>query len=450
MSDRTDQPGDNRRRSTSTSRFDVPNASEAIYPQAFAVHPEPDGARDLLSATPGPAGTAELPLSDDVTVIVDYAHPEQLVALQCPVDPSVSQLGALIGVRRVERLETLKHLPDNSGRVRRLNGRTAASQRGFNTAQSLPQNGEAAQLIGRAAVLFTDLLDDQRPDLARLAAGVEFLNLLPSLIDLTPRQAPTDETVLMEIAALVDDRRSWGGDLEELVENDPQTASELAEQCRQVRNPNKALRLLAQQIDTLLAPNRESDAFNQSAVSLRMSAPLPRYAHAALIDDMISDSVLHVVREPVELRSGGRLVIHTDARHRDHWARVLHVPSGILLAVVPVIGGRREWTAEAIIPPSLARHEIDVDLTLSPLPRDNTVAATQAAVLIGREATRHAAAGETGRAQELWLQCERAWELLGDVTRAALARQEQQRTRRSAVTRSATLADRISVTLGND
>lgn len=461
--------------------------SNPIFDQSFVVYIDSEVGHDLVASTSGPAGSAFLHLSGGVTIEMDYARPEQLVALH--VEPGASQdlLADLVGTTRAASVHQFVERADGRP-YRLLDERSAALfddrialapvsasgddiedpdvisgeelDRNIGRFGSNPMSMRSSRdaynsrMIGRLALLQTASMDPALSPLAHacalleLAAAVEGgeFGRIPAINELI-------EPAVTRAGSLLTGLHSqW----RELVADQPAQADELLTLFTRFGRRNDDCRKAAKLLERArrwhwrddsswhqagtsygsplpsdeLAMRRMARSAFPNARAAATSEPAPEFAALArhTIDSIIAEATPPFL-EPVpdhhvSLAYGGRLTVRSFRPRADEWLRVLHVQTLVLVALVPMLeDDDGDWGAEALIPPDLDVTDIVIEITRDPLPSETAMVRTREAIHLGREAVLAGARNKAFRARELWRLAARAWEELGDTTRARLAQQ---------------------------
>ncbi|MCD9625285.1 hypothetical protein [Rhabdothermincola salaria] len=351
---------------------------------------------------------------------VDYADPVQLSSIAVDGDSAAGLLSHLIGDdRAVEALET-----DDDTRPRRLVGESPSMGQqsdprfGTNRARDAFRPGDA-QIMGRLAFLEALSTDEDLPPLVRATAALEAAYEAEERPELTPSVVAGRRARITEAAELLDQVQA---DIAWVANGKPKLASRLASLCFGALNDAPGLREVA---DTLTGGRtRSADRIAAPAAARAMSMAFwePAVRAATLTD-------------------GGLLRVRTVGPTDDLWMRVTARGSQVLIALVPVLKADRGGTAEAVVPHDLRLDDLELTLTVDPLPLPaSSLDRAMRAVRLGQKAVL-LRSSDPAAARELWEDCAAMWEDLGDPTRAAQARQYAEH---GIPQRPATLAEEIA------
>lgn len=396
------------------------------------------GEYDLFAEPAGPAGECVLPLAGTV-LRFDAAVPGRLCGIEVPGDINREFLGRLIGVKRAELV--LSRRPSRTARARVLD---ALGQ----VRTSLQTTSQPRTTLSWAASLWSLARDLSLPDVARASGALELTFLAGELDQLgLPGVASlrTDQVVLA--ASLL---RRAEDEVLSLAESDPQAAAQLADLCRAVGVSDRTFTETAQLVERAMT-ERTDDRWHPFGEQLVVASASfeTRFAHAARHPNEPMAYELHAVQPEVELRSGGRLVLHPRAEQvisTTCWVRVLRTGSLELLSLVPLLKSGRNWRAEALIPPRLTVDDLDIEIIEAErLLTPSRLEQVRSAIALGREAVSITRTGALAAAFDVWMECSAMWESLGDRRRAELARDATTSRSQRA---NGSLADRIAFGAG--
>jgi len=449
--------------------------SNPVFEDSFAVYVDNEIGNELITAVAGPAGSAFLRLPTGVTIEVDYAQPEQLIALYVEPHAAPSLLATLIGDERAQVVA--RFTPREDGRPYRLPDRRIADffddrtndaallvdedererEHERERLQSLPlslrnsRNAYETGLLGRLAVLQTVAMDPAMSDLAQATASLEFaasvssgeLLRIPGLAELLE---PSVERAGELLAGVRTEMRA-------LVQEQPHLADQLHKLCARFGTTNdgcaSAARLLAE-----ARRSRDGSAPSWHEAGRRYAPAAPpdgllamrsrphADAMAAIPAPELAASLRSVPDHTVSLAYGGRLTVRSMRPRPDEWLRVLHASTLALVALAPLLeDDDGDWGAEALIPTDLGLADIALEITPTPLPTESMLVRTREAIRLGRDAVLTSARGNAFRTRELWRLTAAAWEEVGDETRSRLAREYSMQSPKSR--RSNSLAEQM-------
>lgn len=376
---------------------------DEVYLEQFVVHNDGDS-YELVAQAPGPAGAVDVELDDDLTVMVDFVESDRAASLLVDGGEVPDLMSGLIGGERTSRLA--RHLAAGTRRARRLTVERDDTERlrQLRRQPSLnrfPATREAA-VIGAVAVLQSIGDDDRFDDVTRafaLLQSIEQRELGDGSID--PGR-DTDE-VLDEAALLFEGAEST---LRALALRDEFLAAELSRHCVVYSRGRPAI-------------ERASRVLNASPDDLGREAVLAR-PEARIAKDETTGVVIG--RPAIELTPGGLLCARFDSFVPGRWVRVVHRGPMVLLALVPLMEDDTGGIATAVVGSGHTLDQLDLEITDAPLPEPtSTIDRIARAVALGRSAAVVMAVDEHA-AVDAWLQCAAAWDELGDVRRARLAR----------------------------
>lgn len=415
-----------------------------LFLEGFTVQ-STDDEYDLAAEPSGPAGVCTLPIGG-ITLRFDTAEPERLCGIEVQAGTNAEDLAVFIGAERADAV--LSRAPSSLARAQQV-------PRLDDIYPSLRRGPRGATAWSEAASLWTMAHDVSMPDLARAAAALDLTLRCPPLEEFGVPGVDALRTEHVALAASL--LRTSEKEVISLAEDEPSTAAQLAALCRRVGVSDRIFSATARRIDRLTAPPSEPKWRKFGMRSATMSSSIPM--DAAGDDLMFSASVahrmtvpveLHTVQSPVDLRAGGRLVLHPPADQitgPDCWVRVIRAGSLTLLALVPLRREGRNWRAEALIPPGLTVDDIELDVVApTALFRPSRLEQARDAFALGREAVGVGNAGHDSSARRMWSECAQAWEALGDAFRAGRARayaQQRPRWRPAMVAEDIAFADDI-------
>lgn len=391
-----------------------------------------DTAAERLRVTgwrPGPAGVSAVELTPGLWVVVDHASPTTLTELLLDVvDGTVdgrqfSLLSALLGDEAAETLPRLLRRPPSS----RPTPLRSARRRRVSPEDDpyWGDDGSRHQAFARLA-LAADLTGDA--GVTPAARGVAAVEAALAAVDL---DAPETHRYAQEAVDLLARSEAQFDDLKDryrvsaLVRSlaDTLGIGPLAAQTRSIA-------------DDLIRFDSTA-AFPAAALPMASAmAPFSDVESAGALGGRAAPSGRHVRAErPVEvdgehagwawLDAGDNVRVKAGPAATSTWARVFRAPDRLLLGLAPLrrsdVDGR-ELVATLVIPPT-ASGDLVVDITGDPSAprRAPSHEEHRRAVLLGREAARLTRLGDD-RADAAWERCALAWEALGDVQRANLAR----------------------------
>ena len=412
-----------------------------------------DDRRECIASTPGPAGVAELDLGNGAVVTVDYVFPSQLVAVDLARSTRRSVITALLGADHCEKLLALKARSD--GRPQRIGGPDATPMQSLPGRRFRSSYSYEAEQVGALALLNTMSREERSPDLARGVAALEFgVSIVGGDLDFVPGLR---RLLVPAVRRAGDLLLGSTPELLELVERDPLIARRIAEHCRRAAPNNRSLTTVARLIEDSLRRSADDDdtrwrSFGTDTArrSVIRSSPVVHHVDAVelatplMLQSPRPDRTLRPVPDySVELHGGGRLVVDFHRKAAGTWVRVVHAETLVLLALAPVLDDHGDQTAEAIVPTGLAREQLLIEVTNTPLP-DPTSALdrTRRAIRLAREAVEAMASGATSNARNLWEASAALWFELGDETRGNLATEFGYGKPR--LVREVTLAERVA------
>ncbi len=403
---------------------------EAIYQDAFVLRVDDDGERELTGFVGGPAGVSELQLGASTWLSVDTADPFTLASLRCTRASDLGLLLALVGKDVANRL--LVEPP--GGEAVRVGRRRSTRSRG---PSSLRGGGPEAYELGGAVALAEVASDPMRHELTRGAAALELAAEAASLpLPTNVTEALTDVWLPRAVNLL-----EAGADaLPRLINVAKDAARQLEDLTGRMSSPS-VVAGTPQTRRSLAAFGQEVRELRTDEWALAMAAGGgggPKYSP-------IDESPTEPQRVLVDLRPAGRLVVHRPKVDDEEggWLRVLAAGSSTLLTIAPFESVGRRWRADAIVPPDLGLHQLNIDVTDDPLPARTKLEATRRAIRLGRKAVAFEVVRHH-RASGTWLRCAAAWRELGDARRAALA---EQRAEQPQPGRRAFVADEIHLAL---
>ena len=434
--------------------------SEPIYPDDLVVHTSNLGdaeqtiGADLISTICGPAGEAEIQLSNEIRLAVDYARPDQLTSISIAVDTPVAAdqllddeqsvlLESLVGTERINAVR--EAMSSSLSAPIRIPG-------ALPRATSLPQNpGELAVRLGQVASLTSILEDDHEAMSVRIVAALEGVSIARRLGDRALRQRLINRFQVLSAEALGDnDQRDTGID-------------EILEDLHDLRTFHRGV---AQEVAKIVEALGDalSDPFNDLVEPIRdvlrgsVGRPLVMAAPdfeqpLVLAMNIQSQTVIRDFKERLIIDSprSGRLELFWDMDPVGSWVRIMNPDDLTLVALVPIRRVGEQWVAEAIVPPDRPLNTWVVEVTDTPVTSaaKSTGERIIEAVRLGQIAARKSLGTnqDPSEYRNSWLACAAAWQELGDITRTNRARAYADGdwgTRRNQV------ADRVRTALGLD
>ena len=396
--------------------------SESIYPQQFVAHFDEDGI-DLVSSTHGPAGVAELELTNGISLLIDFADPDSLTSLRVEGQTIPDTLVELIGEERAELLASAERNP--AAKPLRLlqeesNGDEEFSR--FRGSQPRPPL-QLAQELGVLSRLKSLSEDEEVHDVVRATSALEFARNSRRFNSELPGFLKGNPGATAEVAELLDGEEASLG---RVSGSAPKAAAQLAGLLRRYQSENETLRRAYEVLTGPIAGGFQDHELRHAVASI---ASLASSDHRLAEFDF--DAPIRI--SAVSISNGGLLKAHVTLYEDNWWLRVTLEGSQVLLAVVPVVERGDRAVAEAILPPDVSLNDVDLLLTQTPLP-ESTSSIDQVinAIDLGRKAVRRSLVEQFTDTAETWMQCADAWEVLGDVQRAKQARTYAARGLRSA------------------
>lgn len=383
--------------------------SGPAYTQSLTVHFDDDGF-DLVSRTPGPAGSVELNLVSDVSIAVDFADPSSLTAIRVNGDEVPDVLADLIGQERTERLGNLER--NSLGKAARLSPVDSESEfptfrRGMGSQPT--RRGPVGRELGALSRLRSIGEDEDVAELVRATAVLEFVT---RAAEYDYEVAELVQTSIEDVGLAAHLLEGLDDDFRTLSTRDPKTAIQLAGLCARFESEFDSLR---QARDVLMNPIPQYDE------RLGDHAELASAGYLYAPPDF--DYEARIRLSAVTLRDGGRLSARVTEFEEDWWLRVALEGTQVLLALVPLLERGDRASVEALLPTDVALNEIDLTLTNSPLTTvTSSIDAVMKAVNLGRAAVRASLIRRHWEQDERWRKCAEAWEAAGDLQRANRAR----------------------------
>jgi hypothetical protein len=434
--------------------------SEPIYHDDLVVHTSNLGdaeqivGTDLISTICGPAGEAEIQLSSELRVAVDYAQPDQLTSISIEVDTPVAaeqllndeQSGLLESLVGTERIEAVREAVSGSlsAPIRIPGVRPRAT--------SLPQDpGEIAVRLGQVASLTSILEDHDEAMSVRVVAAFEGVSIARRLGDRALRQRLINRFRDLSVEALGDDDRRDAvradilEDLKDLRTAHPGVAQEVAKIVEGVGDA------LSDPFDDVVESIREV-LRGPVGRSLVMAAPDFEQPLALAMSFQLQTAIRDFQeRVIIDSSRSGRLELFWDTDPVGSWVRIMNPDDLTLVALVPVRRVDDQWVAEAIVPPDRPLNTWVIEVTDTPVTSaaKSTGERIIEAVRLGQIAARkrRGTNQDPEEYRAAWLACAAAWQELGDITRTNKARAYADG---DWVTRQDQVADRVRTALGLD
>jgi hypothetical protein len=362
----------------------------------------------------GPAGEVSLELDTGLWITIDFAEgdPGRVVSITIDADCRSAFLVDLFGGDRAMQIEETR------------GGQSDVTLRAVRGASMpLPPTLEAEDFI-RIAKSISISEDPVVHDVVRAAATLEaieemrrarikapaFDGLLEDLLGRASRLLEAEEPMLLLVnEQLPKTSARFAG----LCSRNVSTAPELERYCRILESGRYA----DLQIDESWNPEQRLN-FSERDRNTSASAEGDRPGTVQPTDSL---SLRPLLPSRIELSEGGLLEVISPTHRPDTWVRVFASDSLELLALAE-LREREDGSsiATTLVAPGTSLNEIACEILDGPRPIEGSVIERVAnAVRLGRRATRSESGGE---AQLRWKACADAWEQLGDLRRAAIAK----------------------------